>query len=596
MPQRVTSRGLGYGGAALVLVSGVLIVSPVLWGRPDLANRLVADNAELDRISRSVNGIRDVLDALREAQSAERAYLLTASQTERAVYHNVVQTVHKSMSDLHTSAADPGTGPRFDALVDRLLSDLARSAAFEDDRRHDEAVAASDIATGRDLFLGIHSLTRERIDALRGRYLKIVDEIRITGERSDQSARAMFGLAGASFALGCIALVTYLRRHLTAEAELRLGRDAALEASLMKSRFVATASHDLRQPLHAISMFVGVLRRRSRDPAVLEVVENVATAVASMQRMFAALLDVARLDAGAVQVEYRTVALQELFNALEVEFAASAVAKGLSLQIQPSTLSVTTDSGLLETILRNLLSNAVKFTDRGRVGITTVRRGEVVDIAVFDTGIGIAAEDLSMIFGQFERLSQHAGSHEGLGLGLSIVQRMADLLGVKVSLESQPGNGSCLTLSLPFAHPAQAMPMEPTPRERALSGHRILVLEDHPEARKAIALAIETLGAVPIEATSAEEAFSLLAEMEPEMPCAAVIDHDIGGRQTGPGFLDAYAAHRGHALPAVIITGSTDASTLASVAASGRPWLIKPVDLDTLCLTLSRLVSSTATS
>jgi DNA-binding NtrC family response regulator len=128
-----------------------------------------------------------------------------------------------------------------------------------------------------------------------------------------------------------------------------------------------------------------------------------------------------------------------------------------------------------------------------------------------------------------------------------------------------------------------------------LRGHRILVLDDPPGARNAVALAIATLGGEPIEAVSREDARRLLAEMAPETPWAAVVDHDLGGGQTGPGFLDAYAASAGHALPAVVITGSTDASTLASLVASGRPWLIKPIELNTLCLSLSRLAGAETT-
>jgi PAS domain S-box-containing protein len=377
------------------------------------------------------------------------------------------------------------------------------------------------------------------------------------------------------------------------QTNVKLARvsEAAEEASLMKSRFVATASHDLRQPLHAISMFVGVLRQRSQEPAVLAVVENVATAVASMQRMFAALLDVARLDAHAIRIERRVIALQEIFSSLEIEFAEFSAAKGLSLQIQPTLLSVATDPALLETILRNLLSNAVKFTDHGGVGITTHRRDAFVDIIIFDSGIGIALEDQATIFGQFERLSRAGGWREGLGLGLSIVKRMAELLDVPITLESAPDNGSKFTLSLSFADLAPAAISDrAVPEPVGLYGHRILVLDDHQEARTAIALAIETLGAVPLEAASPDAAFSLLAAMAPDTPHAAVVDHDLGGGQTGPAFLDAYASRSGHAIPAVIITGSTEASTLARLASGGRPWLIKPVDLDVLRLALSRLV------
>jgi signal transduction histidine kinase len=224
----------------------------------------------------------------------------------------------------------------------------------------------------------------------------------------------------------------------------------------MKALFLAAASHDLRQPLHAIGMFVGVLRRRSRDPVIIEVADSIAISVASMERMCLSLLDVARLEGGAINIQRRRVKLQNLFDSLEAEFAPSAAFKRLSLQIQSTSHSVTADPGLLETVLRNLLSNAIKFTDRGRVGMATDRRGNIVDVVVSDTGIGIRPRDQSVIFEQFERRSRYA--REGLGLGLWIVRRMADLLNITVTLESRPGEGSRFTVSLPLACPEAQVP------------------------------------------------------------------------------------------------------------------------------------------
>jgi signal transduction histidine kinase len=594
MPQRGTTRGLLLAGITFIVVSGALAVSPVVLGRPNMAKRLVARNIELSRVTERVNRLRDVNDDLLQTRGAGRDYLLSGSPKDRAIYDDLTQETHASLASLTATSLHPPVWAEFDALADRLLSSLARGVALQDAGQHDAAVVAIQIDASRDLIAAIMKITNGRLDTLYGRYRIAIDDMSDASDHSDRFARLMFGLAGASFALGAIALTAYLRRHVAAEVELRAGRDAARAASLLKTSFVATVSHDLRQPLHAISMFIGVLRRRSDDPRVLSVVENIATAVASMQRMFAALLDVARLDAGAIEIEPRVVVLEEVFNGLKVEFATSAATKGLSLQFQPTSLSVATDPALPETILRNLLTNAVKFTDRGGIGIATRRNLAVVEIIVFDTGIGIAAEDQRTIFGQFERLAQPGGAREGLGLGLSIVQRTAGLLGATVTLESQPGHGSQFTLSLPFAEPEDAIAAGPAIQEVELRGHRILVLDDHPDARKAVALAIETLGGVPMEAASPEDAHRLLVEIAPATPRAAVVDHDLGGGQTGPGFLDAYAASAGHALPAVVITGSTDASTLASLAASGRPWLIKPIELNTLCLVLSRLVESEA--
>jgi len=591
MPERLSSRTMLHSGVGLVLLSGLLIVGPVLWGRPNLARQLVEQNTELDSITNTVNDIHNAVDSLREAFGAERDYLLTGESRSREAFEGLEGTARSAIIKLRDNP-DLALSARLDTLVNQQLADLVEAVALQDAGRHDDAVAASHIGVRYQIAAEIDSISQSRISVEQARNRDIVDQIRAITERSEQFAGISFTLAGACFVFGCIALVGYQSRHLANEAALRIARDAALQASVVRARFIATASHDLRQPLHAISMFVGVLRRLSHDATVLDVVENIRIAVASMQRMFAALLDQARLDAGAIKIERRSVALQEMFAALAVEFAGTAAERGLSLQIQPTSCCVMTDPAMLEIILRNLIGNAVKFTDRGWVGVISRHRGAVVDIIVFDTGIGIAAEDQEAIFSQFARVTQAGGAREGLGLGLSIVRRIADLLEVPLALDSQHGHGSRFTLSLPAAAPPEGdEPSVPVPVP-SLKGYCILVLDDHASARRAVALAIETMGAKALEVDSSSEALRLLAAMAPHMPDAAVVDHDIGGGQTGPEFLDAYAAQHDKAMPALILTGSTDTPTLALLAAGGRPWLIKPVDLDALSFALAALVDS----
>jgi two-component system, sensor histidine kinase len=214
----------------------------------------------------------------------------------------------------------------------------------------------------------------------------------------------------------------------------------------MKTLFLAATSHDLRQTLHAIGLFVSVLRRRSHDPAIIEVVEKIAASISYMERSCVTLLDVARLDDDAISVERRCVELSELFDSLASEFAPSASFKGLSLQILPTSCSVETDPGLLETVLRNLLCNAIKFTDCGFVRMTADRRGATVEIVVSDTGSGFESEAEPLIIDQSQPLHRSQCLREGFGLW--IVRQMADLLKITVTLESQLGNGSRFTLSL----------------------------------------------------------------------------------------------------------------------------------------------------
>jgi signal transduction histidine kinase len=325
-------------------------------------------------------------------------------------------------------------------LRDRADTARARSA------RNDEVPRAS---------AAVDAAGQAPLPPLRARHAVMMNAVSASDDVSPQVDRALFAAAGICLAVGAVMLLAHRRRQAGVELALRAGLDTALAASRLKSRSIAAAAHDLRQPLHAISMYIGVLRRRAADPATREVVENMAIAVASMQRMFAALLDVARLDAGAIQPAPRQVRLQELYDALEVELAPVAVAKGLSLDIVPTTLAVTCDPALLETILRNLLGNAVKFCDSGTAGIATRRQGDMVEVTVFDTGIGIAPDDQRRIFEQFERGALPGPPRDGLGLGLSIVRRMAELLGTRVELVSRAGEGSRFSLALPHA-PAES--------------------------------------------------------------------------------------------------------------------------------------------
>ena len=590
MPDRASSRGLLFAGVALVLAAAPMIAVPVLLDRAETAQTMMAQNDELQRVVAAVTGIRDALDLMRDARIAQRDYLLSGAPEDRAAFASRTVAARDAVARLGVTAFPVLAWRELSRLTTLMLRELEAGAALRGDGAMEAAVALGRTAGSREMMAEIDATARDGVAELRRQYGVVLNSMLTAGDVGEQFARVMFGMAGISVALGGIALVAYQRRRAVAERALRSGRDAALAASLLKTRFVATASHDLRQPLHAISMFVGVLRRRSQDPAVREVVDNVATAVASMQRMFAALLDVARLDAGAIKVERRVVELQPLFEALKVEFGPSATARGVSLQVAPTPLAVLSDPAILETILRNLLSNAVKFTDHGVVGVMARPREGAVELTVFDTGIGIAPDDQGRVFEQFERVGPSGGPREGLGLGLSIVQRMAGLLEAPVRVASQPGLGSRFSLVQPAARLEVAVAAPAAAPAADLRGARILVLDDHDEARRAIALAVETLGGVACPAASLAEALALVDATAAPLR-AAIVDHDLGEGQTGPQFLDAYAGRMGHALPAVVVTGSTDAATLARLRESGRTWLIKPVDLDVLGPLLERLVA-----
>jgi len=380
-------------------------------------------------------------------------------------------------------------------------------------------------------------------------------------------------------------LATETTARLAGEAAgiLRAKHDAAVAANLSKSRFLAAASHDLRQPLHAIGLFLHVLKSGS-SPAQNEVaVDHMTTAVASMQRMFNGLLDVVRLDAGMMAPRSQTFPLQATFDALQTSFGVSAEAKGLNLQVHSTPFTVTIDPVMLESILQNLVSNAISYTLHGEVAVAARETTGRIVVEVRDTGRGIPQDRFEDIFQEFVRLDRGGASENGIGLGLAIVQRQVTALGATINVRSTVGVGSIFTLSLPVVERISEPPNTPIEQPRlSLTGKRILVVEDHKLVLSAMVMEVESWGARPLSAASADEAMTLLALMTPESPDAAVVDLDLGDKVSGIELLKQIEEKFGVAIPAIIVTGSTTAETLERIIASGHSWLTKPTDPDEL--------------
>ncbi len=256
----------------------------------------------------------------------------------------------------------------------------------------------------------------------------------------------------------------------TANRALSAARDDAVAATAAKSRFLAAASHDLRQPLHALSLFANALSRRVQNDEQRRLVSNMETTLGSLQDMFSALLDVSRLDAGIVVAEPRTFVIGDLLERVAADFRAQAASHGLDFGLVSSRLAVVSDPILLETILRNLVGNALKFTAEGKVLVGIRRRGDHAVLEIHDTGPGIAEEDRERIFDEFERSKDAAhGQNDGLGLGLSIVRRLCALLGHRITLNGRRGHGTVVRVELPIATsdlppPSPRPPCSPTSR------------------------------------------------------------------------------------------------------------------------------------
>jgi len=369
-------------------------------------------------------------------------------------------------------------------------------------------------------------------------------------------------------------------------------RTAELEsANAAKGHFLAAASHDLRQPMVAIGLITGLLRDRIKEPELHALTSRLCEAVESMEDLLSRLLDLSRLEAGAVELKPQRVALQPLFDAIVAHECETAKAKGLSISMHAPHAAVWCDPMLLEQVLRNLVGNAVRYTRQGRVLVGARRRGRNWLVQVWDTGVGIADQDQRRIFEDFVQLDNPGRNlHGGLGLGLALVQRAARLMGTQVEVRSRPGHGSCFSILLPVASQPRPQPVpEPVPHlddgGTPLLGQHVLLLEDDRAVRLALERRLQAWGAqVTSTATLAELRLVLVDEGLAKPPHVLLTDLSLGD---GDG-LQARdeARQRWPELPVVIVTGDTAPARLQTLADSATPVLHKPFKLEDLLRTL----------
>jgi signal transduction histidine kinase len=346
-----------------------------------------------------------------------------------------------------------------------------------------------------------------------------------------------------------------------------------------RTRFLASASHDLRQPLHALALFTSALARRVSEPAAIELVGDIRELGLSMQGMFTSLLDLSRLDTGAVEPRVQHCDMEALTGRLLAEYTPRAMVKGLRARKAGRFPAVESDPGLLESVLRNLIDNAIKFTDQGGILIAGRIRGGALVVEVWDTGPGIPAGDTEEIFEEFERLEATA-QKPGFGLGLPIVRKLCALIGASVSVCSRPGHGSRFAVVLRRSGSAAltgpgALPGVPRPVLRKT----VLLVDDDTAVLRALSLELTDLGHTVFAASNAHDGMRLI--QGPTSFDLAILDLRLDGQHDGWLLADAWQARRPGSR-AILMTGSTDAETLRRVHDSGLPALFKPVAPDTL--------------
>ena len=378
-----------------------------------------------------------------------------------------------------------------------------------------------------------------------------------------------------------------------ATQSLREKKEEAELANQSKSRFLAVASHDLRQPIHALGLFVTRLAQLSHDAQTSQLVSQLQVSVRAMQILLDGLLDISRLDAGIVPVQKQAFAVAGMFEQLQQDMAPLALERNLKLRVRPSRLWVESDAALLYRVLLNLTSNALRYTKRGGVLVTArvAGSGTQVLLQVWDSGIGIAPEHQPRVFDEFYQVASAAGDcAKGLGLGLNIVQRTTTLLGHPLKLQSTPGRGTRFTVTLPYAPAGQVLPM-PKP-EIAVADDllrvAVLVIEDDDLVRAALMALLDGWG---MQVCGAADLTQARAHLQAGCrPALIVSDYRLQEPQDGLQVIAAMRAQLGCATPACLISGDTDAELVRLAQSAGLTLLHKPVQPAKLRSLLRRLL------
>lgn len=357
--------------------------------------------------------------------------------------------------------------------------------------------------------------------------------------------------------------------------QLTAAKAEAERANTAKSHFLAAASHDLRQPLSALSLYVGALKGKlAGDDALLAA--NMAHCVGNLNEMLSDLLDLSQLDAGVVVPEVRDFPLHAAINKVVSSYEPEAQVKGLSLRFGYFNATGHTDPVLFQRIVGNLLSNAIRYTERGGVLLGCRRRDGKFWVEVWDTGIGIPADKTAEIFEEFRQLDNEARNFsKGTGLGLAIVAKTAALLGLEVRVQSRLGRGSVFAIELPLGD-AVSLPESRSYVHRPL---RIALIEDNAEVAAALSYALASVGHQVVAAASRPE---LLALLEGRAPDIIVSDYRLAGAEDGLAVISALRREFSTGLPALIITGDTDPAVIRRMSEQRISVQHKPLNLETL--------------
>ncbi|KAA0574794.1 MHYT domain-containing protein [Azospirillum sp. Sh1] len=362
-----------------------------------------------------------------------------------------------------------------------------------------------------------------------------------------------------------------------ARIEAVRARDDAQRADRAKTKFLAAASHDLRQPLQSLFFFAHALSDKLQDHPASPLLASMTDSLNGLRVMLDSLLDVSRLDAGVVKPSVTDFALGPLLDRLAEEYRIRATECGLTLRHVPTSAWTSSDPALLERILRNLIENAIRYTERGHILVGCLHRGGTLRLAVIDQGIGIPGDRTEDIFQEFTQLANpERDRRKGLGLGLAIVRRLAGLLAHRVAVRSTPGRGSGFFLDLPTAVPRPVPKPVRCPAELPDAKGLIVVVDDDTIILLSMRAMLEEWGYEVVAAVSADEAIASLLNLG-RQPAMIVADYRLREGRTGVEAIRDIYGVCGVRVPAVVLTGDTDPARIAEVQRSGHRLIHKPV-------------------
>lgn len=430
--------------------------------------------------------------------------------------------------------------------------------------------------------------------ALRGETVESVDQLRNWGgEERFAQINYLPRIDEDGVVHGFFVHVMDVTARKRAEIALQVAKEEAEAANAAKSRFLAAASHDLRQPLHAVRLLVEAMKMERDRERQIEILGNVRAGIESMGGMLNALLDVSEIESGAIKPQHQDIELAPILENLAARAASRSEAGGLTFRFVPCSGRVHSDPKLLERIVENFLDNALRYTHEGRILLGCRRRGDRLRIEVWDSGIGIPGDALKLIFEEYYQLDNPSRDRtKGLGLGLALVKRLANLLGHEIDVRSMPGKGSLFAVDLPLASAAAETPeaASDSGKIRDIAGQRILLVEDDENVAEAARQLLLYWGLEVHVATTGDAALVLIRDRL-VYPNLVIADYRLPQGESGLDLVQRIRDMLDDPLPAVVVTGDTSAGLADKVAARDCALLHKPVKPDVLRFLLCDLLA-----